>query len=106
MKDELLQIAIDAITEKEFDVKILFANIGCKMNEEDAARAGLDIALKRYEMLICAKSELQKGLEKNLEKWRVVSAGGFGCVYICPYCDKKSNEKTDYCPNCGRRLKK
>lgn len=104
MKDEILQTCIQAVEEKISEITNIFADL--EISEDEAEEKGMSFLKNSKERLKRARQALVNKLSHNVQPWRVIGAGDFGAVYICPYCDKKAPEKYSFCPHCGGEVKK
>lgn len=101
-RKKVLQIALDAISYKIGDTKMLFANLEIPLTAEGAAGAGLSDTFAKYATYIETAGKIQRELceiEAALG-WRKLQAIG-SVVYICPVCDSKATDDTPFCPHCG-----
>ena len=105
MDTRILEIALETVAEKVFDLRMLFANLDFDPSPENAAKCGLESYYKKYceyqEIMAAIKRELTDRKDETWKYWRRIAMQG-AAVYICPYCDQKSPENFDYCPNCGK----
>lgn len=57
-----------------------------------------------YNNYICTAIRNGAPLKKpKMGKWKKY-VGGFGVDYFCSECNRRSDERTRYCPNCGLKM--
>ena len=100
-----LTYALDAVSYKIGDTKMLFANLDVPLTAEGAADAGLSACFEQYLNYQETATEIQRELARisNPGSWRRIAFcdRNFSAVYICPVCDNKEQDDTPFCPKCG-----
>lgn len=99
---KVLTYALDAVSYKIGDTKMLFANLDVPLTAEGAADAGLSACFEQYLNYQETATEIQRELARiaNCDGWRRIAIKN-AAVYICPVCDGKSTDDTRFCPQCG-----
>lgn len=109
---KVLTYALDAVSYKIGDTKMLFANLDVPLTAEGAADAGLSACFEQYLNYQETETEIQRELARisNPGSWsriaflRILSSSNdrnSGAIYICPVCDNKAQDDTPFCPYCG-----
>ena len=99
---KVLTYALDAVSFKIGDTKMLFANLDVPLNAGGAADAGLSACFEQYLNYQETATEIQRELSRiaNCDGWQRIAINN-AAVYICPVCDGKSPDDTRFCPQCG-----
>lgn len=102
---KVLTYALDAVSYKIGDTKMLFANLDVPLTAEGASDAGLSACFEQYLNYQETATEIQRELARiaNCDGWRRIAFNdrNFSAVYICPVCDNKATDDTPFCPLCG-----
>lgn len=99
---KVLTYALDAVSYKIGDTKMLFANLDVPLTAEGAADAGLSACFEQYLNYQDTATEIQRELSRiaNCDGWGRIAINN-AAVYICPVCDSKATDDTPFCPHCG-----
>lgn len=104
---KVLTYALDAVSYKIGDTKMLFANLDVPMTAEGAANARLSACFEQYLNYQETATEIQRELARiaNCDGWRRIAFTfndrNYSAAYICPVCDSKEQDDTPFCPHCG-----
>lgn len=106
-KIEVLEIARAALKMRVYDAKMLLTNLDLDsvktQAEADAHGVGGIFAGMVDAERMSAEIALEIADLKQPKPWRMLRTA-IGKIYICPKCDRKTTEKTCYCPHCGQMI--
>lgn len=100
----ILTLAADALTDQIAFIKGLFDDLDAEFTSEGARRCGQQKSYERCMNMMRARDEIEQRLYEAPKPWYKVGTDNFGSVYVCPYCNRKAPEKSNYCPHCGEKI--